>query len=1345
MKPWNASLIVSLLTLVISLVHGRMDGAVIGGPLTNPANGHLYFLLSSNTWTASEAEAQTLGGHLATINDAAENGWVLTNFGSFGGVSRYYWIGLNDVAVEGNYSWVNGETNTYRNWAPGEPNALLPTDDYVVVLAPNNSAPGKWNDTGNLTNLGGAGLDVFAVAEVAGLTNVVITNQPASQTNYVGATVTFNVGVSGTSPFAYQWRSNTVPIAGATNSSLVLTNVQLTQAGDYSVTVTNLVGATNSFVATLTVTVAVCAPVPAGLVSWWAGEGNYLDSAGGNTVVVTGVVAFAAGRVGQGFNFTQPTNFLRVPAATNLDVGRGDGFTIETWIFPRAVAGFHPIWEWNGGWPSNTTLYGPHLWLGQFPADSGKLYANLMDTNGGTHIVTTGNGVIATNIHQHVALTYNRTNGVARLYLNGLVVAQTNLGTFVARTSVDAYIGRRPSDSPGDWTYNSWFNGVIDELSIYSRELSSNEVQAIVSGNYAGKCGPALPPVITGQPQGTNVIVGGTATFAVQVSGTPPFAYQWQSNSVPIGGATNSSLVLSNLQLSESGSYSVAITNGFGVTNSIPVTLTVTVPTCLSAPAGLVSWWSGEGSGADSAFTNQGTLQNGVAFVGGKIGQAFSFDGVDDFMQMVPSSSLNVGTNVGLTIECWIKPKTATGRQPLVEWESGGNVGTQFWFVDTPNIGTLYADLVDTNGTSHIINSPSGVVTTNNYQHVAVAYDKASGGAKLYYNGAVVASANLGTFTPQTSFNLYIAKRRPLNAGPIHLYQGALDELSLYGRALSEAEVQAIFTADSLGKCPLSNPPVITGQPQGTSVIVGGTAAFAVQVSGTPPFAYQWQSNSVPIGGATNSSLVLSNVQSSQALGYSVTVSNVFGTTNSSSAALTVSLPPALVRLPNTNAAAGGTLNVPIEMVANGNENALSLSLNYDPAVLVYVGTSVGAGAPGGTLYTDASQINAGRLGIGVVLSPSDTFAAGVQEVAVVSFVVAVVTNSQTTALAFTNQPYAQQLSDVAAHALAANYATGSVAIAQVQFEGDVSPRPGGNQAVDLLDVVQVGRFAVGLDTAANGSEFQRADCAPRSTLGNGLITLTDWVQAGRYFSHADSNTPAGGPTSPASFAGVGGFASGGKGGANAGGSRVVRLVNATLQPGQTNTVSIELDSQGDEHGLAVSVNFNGAVMTVVSVAAGSGAGGATVIPNTNTTGRVGLLLALSGTNTFLAGTREVAQLRFIVPAEATGLALVTFGDTPAIRQVSDPVANELAASYTDGAVTLNGGLPTLRIAGTNASIMLSWPLTAPGFELNAADQPGLPTNMWSVVGVLPSLAPSEYQVVLPVTNSHQFFRLKKP
>jgi len=108
----------ALVVLSLLTVPGAR-AAVLAGPLTNAANAHTYYLLSSNTWTASEAEAVGLGGHLVTINDAAENQWVLNTF--FPLTGAFYaslWIGLNDAANEGQFVWASGEPVTFTYWYP---------------------------------------------------------------------------------------------------------------------------------------------------------------------------------------------------------------------------------------------------------------------------------------------------------------------------------------------------------------------------------------------------------------------------------------------------------------------------------------------------------------------------------------------------------------------------------------------------------------------------------------------------------------------------------------------------------------------------------------------------------------------------------------------------------------------------------------------------------------------------------------------------------------------------------------------------------------------------------------------------------------------------------------------------------------------------------------------------------------------------------------------------------------------------------------------------------------------------------------------------------------------------
>src|SRR5580765_6993504 len=74
-----------------------------------------------------------------------------------------------------------------------------------------------------------------------------------------------------------------------------------------------------------------CTTPPVGLVGWWRGEGDALDSQGANNGIFS-APAYAAGEVGQCFSFNSNSNNVRVPAAPSLDVGSGPGLTIEAWI-----------------------------------------------------------------------------------------------------------------------------------------------------------------------------------------------------------------------------------------------------------------------------------------------------------------------------------------------------------------------------------------------------------------------------------------------------------------------------------------------------------------------------------------------------------------------------------------------------------------------------------------------------------------------------------------------------------------------------------------------------------------------------------------------------------------------------------------------------------------------------------------------------------------------------------------------------------------------------------------------------------------------------------------------------
>jgi hypothetical protein len=84
-------------------------------------------------------------------------------------------------------------------------------------------------------------------------------------------------------------------------------------------------------------------------------------------------------------------------------------------------------------------------------------------------------------------MTYDKISGVGRLLVNGRVVAEENLGVFTPHTTDDLCISRRLCDQPGDWTYNTFFGGLLDEVAIYNRALSTTEIQSVCREDNPGE------------------------------------------------------------------------------------------------------------------------------------------------------------------------------------------------------------------------------------------------------------------------------------------------------------------------------------------------------------------------------------------------------------------------------------------------------------------------------------------------------------------------------------------------------------------------------------------------------------------------------------------------------------------------------------------------------------------------------------------------------------------------------------------------------------------------------------------------------------------------------------------
>jgi hypothetical protein len=388
-----------------------------------------------------------------------------------------------------------------------------------------------------------SGMQISSTTVVTGTPPSIVT-QPQSQAARIGWTATFTVAATGTAPLAYQWRLGGTNLAGATSSVLVLTNVQTASAGTYSVLVSNTVGSVLSSNAVLTV--------------------------------------------------VQSTPSYLI----NIDYGSGTGPSPE--VGPAAVGqGAADFWNWytrddgSGGWRTVGTL------------------TNMLSANG----VASGVGMTISNAPGCWAITtpdpmyssyvYPLSGGNITVVVTNLPVGQYDFyiynhdssyqlsvdGTdYGIRTSYDW-----PVSLPLVWQEGRQY-GLFRSVAIGTGQAAKITVLPgrgglpLISGMQISSATvvTGTPPSIVAQPQSQTVGIGSAVTFTVTATGTAPLGYRWRFGTTSLGGANGSTLLLTNVQLANAGSYSVVVTNGFGsaTSSSAGLVVTGTPPSILTQPQG---------------------------------------------------------------------------------------------------------------------------------------------------------------------------------------------------------------------------------------------------------------------------------------------------------------------------------------------------------------------------------------------------------------------------------------------------------------------------------------------------------------------------------------------------------------------------------------------------------------------------------------------------------------------------------------------------------------------------------------------------------------------------------------
>jgi alpha-tubulin suppressor-like RCC1 family protein len=229
-----------------------------------------------------------------------------------------------------------------------------------------------------------------------------------------------------------------------------------------------------------------------------------------------------------------------------------------------------------------------------------------------------------------------------------------------------------------------------------------------------------------------------------------------------------------------------------------------TVDRCVPPPPGLVAWYTGDIDGRDSAGNHHGTLLEGASIDPAKVRNGFHLDGRSGGVRVPNNPSINFGPG-SFSIEAWVAVDPSVGDREYVSIATKLNASGQgftFFLNTSGEIGLQLA-----NSSSDWVNhfSPAPTVKDGRFHHVVARIDR-SAGVSFYVDGVQtqLAPQLFNRATDVTSNgDLFFGR---LENGVSCALKGVLDEVSIYNRALSAAEIGQLYTAGAAGKCSVGQP-----------------------------------------------------------------------------------------------------------------------------------------------------------------------------------------------------------------------------------------------------------------------------------------------------------------------------------------------------------------------------------------------------------------------------------------------------------------------------------------------------------------------------------------------------------
>jgi uncharacterized repeat protein (TIGR03803 family) len=405
----------------------------------------------------------------------------------------------------------------------------------LVSFAGGNGA----NPSAGLTP--GSGGNLYGTTAKGGIGNVgtvfcllptpIITVQPQSQIANAGAPVTFFVGAISVYALSYQWQKNgtNLPsggnVLGATSNPLTLTNISDSDAADYSVVVSN----------------------------------PYLHATSSNATLTVDDFPFLASP----------------PQSQTVIIGSNVTFAVTVYGAPPFVF----QWYFNGT-PLGSPTAGTHF--------SSYTLTQVGTNRAGNYSVQAVNG-LGSLTSSDATLTVIDRPGITLQPVNTTNNADTTATFSVVVASLSPVSYQWQKNGMG-FTNGGNISGITTSTMTITN-VSDNDaaIYSVIVTNLAGSTTSSNatltvldPPGITAQPVGLRLLLGRSVAFNISVSGTAPLHYQWRFNDDNVLNATNAAYAIQSVAATNTGNYSVVVTNGAGSTTSSNALLTVLVPPTLA-------------------------------------------------------------------------------------------------------------------------------------------------------------------------------------------------------------------------------------------------------------------------------------------------------------------------------------------------------------------------------------------------------------------------------------------------------------------------------------------------------------------------------------------------------------------------------------------------------------------------------------------------------------------------------------------------------------------------------------------------------------------------------------------